>query len=130
MATPHGSNSAISVDGTDISVYTDSVTNGRTQETSDVTAFSHDDRVFIAGLKSGTFSLSGHWDTTADTTITGCFDGSTVAIIYGPAGTTAGNVKYTANCLITDYSVDSPVGDKVSWSASFQRSGALTDGTY
>jgi hypothetical protein len=131
MATPHGSNSYISVDAQDLSAWVDSVTVGRAQDTAQTTAFGDDDHTFIAGLKSGTFSLGGHWDaTTQDGTLTGTFDGSSVEIIYGPEGNTAGQVSYTANCLVTDYSVSSPVADKVSWTASFQRTGALTDGTF
>lgn len=131
MATPHGSAAYTSVDGSDISTYIESVTNTRTGETADVTGQGGTtDRAFIAGLKTGTFALSGHWDTTSDSVVVGCFDGATVTIIHGPAGSTAGMVKYTGSFLITDYSISAPVADKVSWSASFQRSGALTDGTF
>ncbi len=130
MATPHGSDSFLSVDGLDISGYVDSTSVVRNQDTSQTTAFGDDDHTFIAGLKHGTFSLGGHWDPAANTNQVGCFDGAVVELIYGPEGDTASQVSYTASCFITDYSVDSSVTDKVSWSASFQRSGPLTDGTF
>lgn len=130
MAFVHGSNSYISVDGTDISSYTDSVDRSHTVDTAEVTAFGDADKEFIAGLKDGTFSLSGHWDATADATVAGCFDGAVVAVVFGPAGNTASNVRYSANCLITDYSISSGVGDRVTWSVSLQRTGALTRDTF
>lgn len=130
MAFVHGSNSAISVDGTALTAYVDSVTHDRTMETAETTAFSNDDKTFIAGLYDGSFSLTGHWDSTADSTLHGTFDGATISIIYGPAGSTTGLVRYTATCLVTSYNITSQVGDRVNWSASFQRTGALTRDVY
>lgn len=130
MGFAHGKTSHISVDGSDISQYVDSVDHGRTQETAEVTAFGDSDKAFIAGLMDGTFGLSGHWDPTADAALAGCFDGGTVEVIYGPAGNGSGAVRYTAQCIITEYSQSNPVGDKVSWSASLQRTGALVRDTF
>lgn len=130
MAFVHGSNSHIAVDGTTISTYVDSVTHNRTVDTAETSAFTNDDKTFIAGLMDGTFALSGHWDSASDATLHGTFDGATVAIVYGPAGSTTGLVRYTANALVTDYSITSGVGDRVNWSATFQRTGALTRDTF
>ena len=130
MSFAHGSNSSITVDGTDLSTYTDSVSQVGAVATADVTAFGNDDAAFIAGLKSGSWSLAGHFDPTADAALYAMFDGAVVAIIYGPAGTTAGLPKYTANAFVTDYTIGDPVRDKVSWNASFTRDGALTRGTF
>ena len=130
MAFRHGSNSFISVDGSDVSTFTDSATAAHTQDTAEVTAFGDDDKEFIAGLRDGNFSLSGHWDVTADAALIGTFDGGTVVIIYGPEGNAGGSVEYTATCIVTSYSQSSPVGDKVSWSADFQRTGALARSTF
>lgn len=130
MAFTHGSNSYISVDGSDISAYVDNVDHGRTVDTAEVSAFGDDEKAFIAGLEDGSFSLSGHWDPSADADLAGCFDGAVVEVIFGPAGNAGGSVSYTANCIITDYSISAPVGDKVSWSVSLQRTGAVTRGTF
>lgn len=130
MAFVHGSDSSISVDGQVISTYVDSVTHNRMVDTAETTAFSNNDKAFIAGLMDGSFDLSGHWDSTADATLAGCFDGSTVVVIYGPAGSTSGLVRYTANCLITNYAITSSVSDRVNWTVSLQRSGALTRDTF
>lgn len=130
MAFSHGSKSDISVDGTNISAYVDSVTHDRTVDTAETSTFGLDDKTFIAGLEDGSFSISGHWDPTQDANAAGCFDGSTVTVFYGPAGSGSGAIKYTATCLITNHSITSSVSDRVNWSTTFQRSGALTYGTY
>jgi hypothetical protein len=130
MAFVHGKNSYISVDGSNLSAYTDNVQRGHSLDTAEVTAFGDDDKEFIAGLMDGSLSLSGHFDATADSALHGCFDGAVVSVIYGPAGNGSGAVRYTANFLITDYSVTSGVGDRVNWSVSLQRSGAYTRDTF
>lgn len=130
MAFVHGSNSDINVDGTNISQYTDSVTHDRSVDTAETSAFGNDDKTFIAGLEDGSFSLNGHWDSTADAALDGTFDGATVAILYGPAGSAGGAIQYSCNALVTNYSIVSGVADRVNWSVSLQRTGALTRGTY
>jgi len=130
MAFVHGSNSDINVDSTNISQYTDSVTHDRSVDTAETSAFGDDDKTFIAGLEDGSFSLGGHWDTTADAALDGLFDGATVTILYGPAGSGSGAIKYSCSALVTNYSITSGVADRVNWSVSLQRTGALTRGTY
>jgi hypothetical protein len=126
----HGSNSDIAVDGTNISDKVDSVSHDRTVDTAETSAFGDDDKTFIAGLEDGSFSLAGHWDTTGDGVIDACFDGAVVALIYGPAGSAGGAIKYSCNALITNYSITSSVSDRVNWSVSLQRTAGLTRGTY
>jgi hypothetical protein len=130
MAFVHGSNSDIVVDATNLSQYVDSVTHDRTVDTAETSAFGVDDKTFIAGLEDGSFSLSGHWDSTADAAVDGAFDGAVVALTYGPAGSAGGAIKYTCNALITNYAITSSVSDRVTWTVSLQRTGALTRGTY
>lgn len=130
MAFVHGSNSDIVVDTTNLSQYVDSVSHDRSVDTAETSTFGLDDKTFIAGLEDGSFSLSGHWDTTGDAAVDGCFDGALVALTYGPAGSGSGAIAYTCNALITNYSITSSVSDRVNWTVSLQRSGALTRGTY
>jgi hypothetical protein len=130
VAFVHGSNSHITVDAVDISTYTDGVTHDRSVDTAETSAFGDDDKTFIAGLEDGSFSINGHWDATADAALDALFDGAVVAVIYGPAGTTSTFVRYTCNALVTNYSITSGVGDRVNWSVSLQRTGALTRDTF
>jgi len=130
MAFVHGSNSDIVVDATNLSQYVDSVNHDRSVDTAETSAFGDDDKTFIAGLEDGSFQLNGHWDATQEAALSGTFDGALVNITYGPAGSGSGSLAYTCTVLVTNYSETSSVADRVNWSASFQRSGALTRGSY
>jgi len=52
------------------------------------------------------------------------------AFVYGPEGSTAGQVKYTGTAFLTSYEVSGGVGDIVGYTAEFQVTGAITRGTY
>ena len=99
-------------------------------ETADTTAFGSSSRSFIVGLESATISISGLWDATVDGYIKGGTEPASRSFIYGPAGSTGGNVKYTGEAILTNYSVSSPVGDVVTYSCDLQVTGAVTRGTY
>ena len=101
-----------------------------TTETADTTAFGSSSRSFIVGLESATISISGLWDSTVDGYIKGGTEPASRSFIYGPAGSTGGNVKYTGEAIMTNYSISSPVGDVVTYSADLQVTGAVTRGTY
>ena len=99
-------------------------------ETADTTAFGSSSRSFIVGLESATISISVLWDATVDGYIKGGTEPASRSFIYGPAGSTGGNVKYTGEAILTNYSISSPVGDVVTYSADLQVTGAVTRGTY
>ena len=99
-------------------------------ETADTTAFGSSSRSFIVGLESATFSISGLWDATVAGYIKGGTEPASRSVIYGPAGSTGGNVKYTGEAILTNYSISSPVGDVVTYSVDLQVTGAVTRGTY
>lgn len=130
MAAVHGSNSYVSIDGDVVGVYLDQASLNKMIETAETTAFGDDDKEFIPGLRDSTLSISGHWDSTGDGFVADWDDGAVVACIVGPQGNTATNVRYTFNALLTNYSIDSPVGGRVSFSAALQRTGATTRDTF
>ena len=99
-------------------------------ETADTTAFGSSSRSFIVGLESATISISGLWDATVDGYIKGGTEPASRSFIYGPAGSTWSNVKYTGEAILTNYSISSPVGDVVTYSCDLQVTGAVTRGTY
>ncbi len=99
-------------------------------ETADTTAFGSSSRSFIVGLESATMSISGLWDATVDGYMKGGTEPASRSFIYGPAGSTGGNVKYTGEAIMTNYSISSPVGDVVTYSADLQVTGAVTRTTY
>lgn len=127
MAFSHGKDATLSVDGSDISAYTDNVSFSRDLDTAEVTAFGDDDKEFLGGLRGATLTASGSYDNTSstgsDAVLHGAFDGATVAWSYSPDG---GTVTYSGNAFVTSYQVSAPVSDKVSWSASLTISGSVT----
>jgi hypothetical protein len=125
-----GINSVLSVDATAIESFLDSISYPRRYGTVEVTAFGDAAEEHIATVQGGTISGSGHWDATNDATMDGLFDGATVAFEFGPEGGTTGDIKYSGNALVTDYSQDSDAKGKVSFSFALQITGAVTRGTY
>ena len=101
----------------------------QTIDTAETTAFGSSNKSYIVGLKDTTISLSGLWDATVDGYLSGTEPASR-SFIYGPAGTTSGNVKYTGEAILTNYSQSNPVGDVVTYSVDLQVTGAVTRGTY
>jgi len=130
MAAVHGSNSYVSIDADVVGVYLDTASLDKMVETAETTAFADDDKEFIAGLRDSTLSIGGHWDATGDGFVADWDDGAVVECIVGPAGNAGASVKYTFNALITNYTIDMPVGGRVGFSASLQRTGATTRGTF
>jgi hypothetical protein len=126
MPAVHGSDAYVSIDGNNITIYTDQASLDKMIETAETTAFSNDDKTFIAGLRDSTLSIGGYWDSALDGFAANWDDGAFVPCIVGPNGSVTGRVRYTLNALITNYAVDAPVGARVSWSASLQRTGATT----
>ena len=100
-----------------------------TIDTAETTAFGATSKSYIVGLRDATISVSGLWDATVDGYIIGT-EPATRSFIFGPAGSTSSNVKYTGECILTSYSVSNPVGDVVTFSLDLQVTGNVTRGTY
>jgi hypothetical protein len=129
----HGKVSVFKIDNAagslqDISAYCDSVDFPQTTDTAEVTTFGDSSKEYIVGLKDATISISGSWDATVDAILAALVAPGTFE--FGPAGGGAGAVRYTGECILTNYSGAAPVGDKVSFSAEFQVTGAVTRNTF
>ena len=134
MAFVHGKTAVFKIDNSggslqDISAYCDNIDFPATADTAEVTTFGDANKEYIGGLKDATISISGSWDAAADV-ILEAIRGLTGTFEYGPQGSTATNIKYTGECICTAYNVTAPVGDKVSFSAEFQCTGAITRTTF
>lgn len=123
MAFVHGKDSTISIDATDISAYSDSTSLNKIKDLFETTTFGSDDKTFIDGLREHDVSLGGKWDATCDAVMDGADDGASVAFSYSPDG---GTTTYSGNCFISNYTIDSPVGGGVTWSATFKPTGAVS----
>ena len=130
----HGKSTDFAIDDTggssrNISNTLTDVSFPQTIDTAETTAFGSSNKSYIVGLKDTTISVSGIWDATVDGYLSGTEPASR-SFIFGPAGSTGGNVKYTGECILTNYSQSNPVGDVVSFTADFQVTGSVTRGTY
>ena len=130
----HGKSTHFSLDDTggtsrDISDVLNSVDFPEIIETAETTAFGATSKSYIVGLRDATISVSGIWDSTVDGYIIGT-EPATRTFIFGPAGSTGGFVKYTGECILTNYSVSSPVGDVVTFSLDLQCTGGVTRTTF
>jgi len=130
----HGKSTDFAIDDTggtsrNISDTLTDVSFPQTIDTAETTAFGSSNKSYIVGLKDTTISVSGIWDATVDGYLSGTEPASR-SFIFGPAGTTGGNVKYTGEAILTNFSTSNPVGDVVTFSADFQVTGAVTRGTY
>ena len=134
----HGKNASFKVDNsggtlTDISTVITDVSLPRSIETAETTTFQATSgaKTYVVGLNDSTVSISGRFDATVDAHLVGILgQEASLSFEYGPAGSTAGYVKFTGECFCTKYDLSSPVGDVVSFSADFQVTGAVTRGTF
>jgi len=102
---------------------------------SETTAFGDQGTRNIPGLANTTFSVAGHFDTTASVGITTVLNGlrtatATATFEYGPEGSASGKVKYSGECWLTEMTVDASVSDRVPIAATFQVDGVVAVGTY
>jgi len=131
MAFVHGKAGHISVGaGSDISTYCDQVSLPRSVGTAETSTFGVSAKTFITGLTDATISVSGNWDSALDAIIAPLLGAAASAWIVGPAGSASGKVKYNGDAICTSYQVSAPVGDKVTFSADFQVTGAITRSTF
>jgi hypothetical protein len=136
MAFVHGKSAVFKLDdssGTlrDLSEYLEDASFPRSIETAETTTFGSSAKSYITGLTDATISLSGKFDATADGYLAGVVGQSaTLSFEYGPAGSTAGLVKYSGECILTSYEVGATVGDAVTASVELQVSGSVTRGTF
>lgn len=97
----------------------------------DVTTFGDSDKVYIAGLRDGTLSLSGHFASTYEEKLSALLGHSTTPQwVYGPESTSNTRRKLSGGAILTEFSIGSPVDDKVSMSFSLQLSGTVTSTTF
>ena len=136
MAFVHGKNSVFKLDNasgslTDISAFVNNVDFPETADVAETSVLGASNKTYLAGLKDANISLAGFFYATADA-IFGAVIGqsATLSFEYSPEGTASGKIKYTGECILTNYALSSPVGDAVAYSCDLQVSGAVTRGTH
>jgi len=129
----HGKSAAFKIDdsgGTlrDISNVLTDVAVSRTADVAEVSAFSNSSKAFVAGLKDANITISGSFDATVDGYLKAIL-GVEGDFEFYPIGTTGGNPKASGKAIMTSYDRTPDVGGAVSFSAAFQVSGDVTEGT-
>lgn len=131
MAFRHGRFAQISVASNDLSSYCDTADLSIDIDTAETSAFGNTWKTHIAGLIGGTYNLSGSYDPTASTgpaaVLWSCITGGVpVTLVAKPGGTASGQRTNTFDALITSYSESDSIGDRVTFSADFIVTGAVT----
>jgi hypothetical protein len=141
MAFVHGKNAYIQIDNslgslTDISTISNEVSYSESIETAETSVFGTSAKQYITGMNDATVSVSGLFDATSagviEGTIAALISGTlaSATLVFGPEGNGTGKKKYTMETIVTSYEIGAPVGDVVSLSVEFQRTGATTIGTF
>lgn len=141
MAFVHGKDAVFKLDDSGgtlrtLTTYVDNVSGlpgGR--DLAEVTAFGDSGTKSIPGLQDVSFTVKGHFDSTATTGPNAVINSlrtatATASFEYGPEGGTSGKVKFSGECWLTEYEVEAEVDDKVSFTAEFQVDGTVTSGTF
>jgi predicted secreted protein len=108
------------------------VTLPRSVDTAEVTSFGDNDRNYIAGLRSGTISVTGMFASTYEEKVATMLASSktNLAWVFGPAGNASGRTRRKGQAIVTGYEVGAPVADKVSMKIDLQITGAVSTGTF
>lgn len=131
MAFTHGKNTFVSLDGDDLSAFSNNVEFGRTADSHDVTTYGKDAHVKQGGLLDGTATISGTYDDGAASpeAIIDPLIGTVVELIYRPEGTGSGLPQKAVDVLVQEYTETSPVADMITWAVSLEFSDDLTKTT-
>lgn len=132
MTFVHGKNTYISLNGTDLSAFTDASELERTADSHDVTTYGKNNHVKAGGLLDGTAKMSGTYDNTAGTgprAVIRPVVGTLVTLIRRPEGTGTGKPQDSVSVLVTKYNESNPVADMVKWSCDMDLSDAITSTT-
>ena len=125
---------AVSINGTQFGTSLNSAELTIEADDLETTAFGGTFRTRVGGLKSASVTLNFMQDFangSVDSVLNGLV-GSIATVVIIPAGTavTATNPRYTAECLVTQYSpFASSVGDLATFSITWPVTGTVTRGT-
>jgi len=128
MSFVHGKDTYISLDGDDLSAFTNTSDLTRGADEHDVTCYGKQDHVVTGGLGKGQASMGGIYDNTATgpRAVIEPLIGTVVDLVRRPAGTGSGKPQDSVDVLVLEYVETNPVADMVSWTCKFTLSDAVT----
>jgi len=110
--------------------YANSADLKRTVKELEATTFGDTEEKYSPGLKSNEISIDGDWGSTLDGYLAPKLGVDLQSVIFGPAGNTAGMVKYTASAFLKDYEIKSEVTGKITFTGAVRIIGAPTRGVF
>lgn len=128
MAFVHGKNTEITLDGDDLSAFSNSSDLTRKADKHDVTCYGKDDHVYSGGLGDGEANISGIYDNSNSIGPRAVIEpliGTVVTLLRRPEGTGSGLPQDAVDVLVEEYVETSPVADMVTWSVKLQLSDAV-----
>lgn len=132
MAFIHGKNASFKLNSVDLSTFMNSVKFDRKADSHDVTTFGAGAHAYAAGLMDASIDIEGVYDDGAagpGLTLRPLIGGAAQAFIYAPEGNTTGKPTVTGNCLVLGYTETDPVAGMITWAATLQVTGDVTDGS-
>lgn len=138
MPFSHGSKAKVSLDNsagtlTDISSYVTNISMPRSLDTSDASVLGLTSKQYVVGMDDATVSLDCKFDPVIDALLDGIkygtAAGTSLTLRYDPQGSTTGLPRYTMECWLTSFEVNTPIGDVASISVSLQVTGGITRST-
>lgn len=137
----HGMNGYFSIEDSgatvlrNLSPYLNSIEPSWSNDIHDDTTFGQTGHTKRGGLTDGSINISGMWDKTTDVgtyTVLRSLLGTQAPVNweYGPEGNASGKVKESGLGVLESYAESVPVADLITFTATIQVSGAITDGTW
>lgn len=129
MPMVHGKDVYLSLDTTDISHYCNNTEWNREADSHDTTTYGATAHTFKGGLKNGTATIGGFYDSDATAGPKATIEpmvGTVVELIHRPEGTGDGLPEDTVSVLVLNYQQTEPVADMITWTAELQFSGDVT----
>ena len=137
----HGKNTYVGMDNaagvlTSIQSYSRSASPTETVETAETTNFGQNDKTYIVGQVDEKFTIGGTFETAFLQLVRAVKAAQqsgatpTCTVRFGPNGSATGSYFNERETLITSIQVSASVGDLVTMSVDFQRTGPTTEGTF
>lgn len=133
MAFSHGRLAYFKLATTDLSAVMDNIDFDHGGDVHETTTYGKTYKTKVGGLKEGSFSIGGLYDSTAVTgpeTVIPPLVGTVAVFEYGPEGNTPTKVKYSGSVVVEKYTQSAPVGDMVRWKATLQTTDTVTKGAF
>lgn len=133
MTFVHARNTYLSLDGNDLSAFTNTSSWEDSADKHDVTCYGANRKAYSPGLGDGKLSFGGVYDNTAagpKAVIEAIKDAQAgpddlVTLIRRPEGTGSGRPQESVQVMVEKYTESSPVADMVTWSCDLQPSGDI-----